>query len=364
MRRGTFATFYFLCGAPLSATYAVSSYFSDAARHRLRDAAGDALSFLRLTSPARFAYGALSIVTFHRVLPDNLKAVYPMPGLAVTPEELDFIVGTIAEHYTPGPLGELTARHLAGERPRKPFMAITFDDGQRDNLDFGVPVLRAHGVSATFFVVADAAETNQPLWHDRVGFAFARLDDDTRRALDVTPLNLSAGAAHTLTDVTQALKTVRPAVREAFIDDLEGRAPPHERPAWDGFMTWQELRALQGQGHEIGSHTRSHPILTLSTESELADEIGASRQILEQQLAGPVVSFCYPNGDHDGRVVEAARRAGYSYAVTTLAGRNSASADQFALRRTDMQGRFARRADGSFSSAPLLLRLGGFLGRG
>ena len=99
------------------------------------------------------------------------------------------------------------------------------------------------------------------------------------------------------------------------------------------FLSWFELRELDRRGIEIASHTVSHRDLRTLDDRELAHELVASRQSLERRLRRPVRSLAYPFGGHDARVVEAARRAGYLLAVTTIGGVEQDGARTLELRR-------------------------------
>jgi peptidoglycan/xylan/chitin deacetylase (PgdA/CDA1 family) len=122
-------------------------------------------------------------------------------------------------------------------------------------------------------------------------------------------------------------------------------------------MNWEQLRDLAGRGHEVGSHSLSHPLLPTVGDAELERESAGSRARLEAQLGVSCESFCYPNGDCDGRVVAAVRRAGYARAVTTAWGPNTAGADPLRLTRCDLQGTHARDRSGALSAPRLAFRL-------
>ena len=83
------------------------------------------------------------------------------------------------------------------------------------------------------------------------------------------------------------------------------------------YMTWQQVRTIQSLGHEIGSHTLSHPMLTHCSDAELAKEIGGSRDLLENQLGAPIRSISFPGGRYNRRVVEACTKEGYSRVYTS-----------------------------------------------
>jgi peptidoglycan/xylan/chitin deacetylase (PgdA/CDA1 family) len=83
------------------------------------------------------------------------------------------------------------------------------------------------------------------------------------------------------------------------------------------YMTWQQVRTIQSAGHEIGSHTLSHPMLTHCSDAELAKEIGGSKDSLENQLGGPIRSISFPGGRYNRRVVEACEKAAYARIYTS-----------------------------------------------
>jgi peptidoglycan/xylan/chitin deacetylase (PgdA/CDA1 family) len=99
------------------------------------------------------------------------------------------------------------------------------------------------------------------------------------------------------------------------------------------FLTWFELLELERRGIEIGSHTVSHRDLRALSDRELTHELVASRRVLERRLRHPVRWLAYPFGGHDGRVVAAARRAGYVLAVTTVGGTGQDRTQPLRLRR-------------------------------
>ena len=329
----------------------------------VRDIGASALHRSTLLDPGRWARDKLSIVTFHRVLPAEQLQGYPMPGIAVTPEELAWLLALFEMHYTPGTLGEMATRFTLGDRPEKPLLAVTFDDGQRDNYLHARPVLNAHAIHASFFVVAQATEHNETLWHDRVAYALTALlaQDRSRAGALLASQGIDPSSDDPANAAVAHAKRMTPEQRESFVQALEASVGGAARPSWDGMMSWQELRTLHDEGHEIGSHSRTHAILPLVTDAQLVDEVVGSRNELRARLGFEIESFCYPNGDCDDRVALAVERAGYRHAVTTRYGINAAGTSPFLWKRCDMQGRHARTQRGTFSEGRMLLRLSGLL---
>jgi peptidoglycan/xylan/chitin deacetylase (PgdA/CDA1 family) len=77
------------------------------------------------------------------------------------------------------------------------------------------------------------------------------------------------------------------------------------------FLGWDELKALQNAGHSIQSHGWSHKFLTFCSDAELAHELLASRQLLEDKLGDLVEEISVPGGRWNRRVIKACADAGY-----------------------------------------------------
>jgi peptidoglycan/xylan/chitin deacetylase (PgdA/CDA1 family) len=113
---------------------------------------------------------------------------------------------------------------------------------------------------------------------------------------------------------------------------LFGEAYPWCDPAAGiRFMTADETRELD-RHHlvEIGSHTLRHTSLADATAAVAEREMAACKDVLEELLQRPVPSFCYPGCAYSPVCPEAARRTGYTSAVTCGA---RGGWDAFALKR-------------------------------
>ena len=87
-------------------------------------------------------------------------------------------------------------------------------------------------------------------------------------------------------------------------------------------MTAEELRrTIDGGLVEIGSHTRTHPVLARRSPEEKRREIAESKTLLEAATGQSVVSFSYPHGSRCPATVDLVRESGYSGACNSGACR-------------------------------------------
>jgi peptidoglycan/xylan/chitin deacetylase (PgdA/CDA1 family) len=98
-------------------------------------------------------------------------------------------------------------------------------------------------------------------------------------------------------------------------------------------MGLPEIRRWLAAGHEIGSHTLTHPLLPRLSPAAAREEISSSKKKLEDIFGLPIRHFCYPYGDWNEAIREWVVEAGYSTACTTEFGVNTSATSPFALRR-------------------------------
>lgn len=124
-----------------------------------------------------------------------------------------------------------------------------------------------------------------------------------------------------------------------------------DRSAGVRLMTAEEVTSLSQQpGIEIGSHTMEHTVLEDASAEQAYAEMRECKQALESMLDRPVSSFAYPRCRYSPACPEAARRAGYTSAVTCGP---RGSWDPFELKRESLHTpdgplTFALKARGAY----------------
>ena len=166
-------------------------------------------------------------------------------------------------------MDEFTDAAAKGHIPPKKFM-ITFDDGFFDLYEHAYPVLKKQNFKAIIYVLAEKEKSE---W---------------AKALELPAFKL---------------------------------------------LSWDLIKELSNNGIEIGSHTCTHPDLSLLTEKEMEREIIRSKEIIEDKIGKPVRHFCYPFGRFNLKTKKILKQAGYLTSCTTRKGQIFSDSDLFELNR-------------------------------
>jgi peptidoglycan/xylan/chitin deacetylase (PgdA/CDA1 family) len=284
---------------------------------------------LLLRAKRRLPPRTVAVVTYHHVLDPGDDYRFD-PDLAdVTPAQFRRHVEMLAAHFSIIDLATLAAGLDGGGLPPNPCV-ITFDDGYRSNLTEAVPILRAAGATATFFIATGYTTQRRLYWWDRIAYLVA---STTRPRLE---LDYPNATTIELGDRTAARRTLTAIVKNTPGLDLERflRAvttacsvpwdAARERALADELiMTWDEVRQLAAAGMTVASHTRDHRVLETMEPAALADDLTAARTDLARELGSPTTALAYPVGRsiaHHRHVRAAVAAAGYRMGFTNASG--------------------------------------------
>jgi peptidoglycan/xylan/chitin deacetylase (PgdA/CDA1 family) len=217
-------------------------------------------------------------------------------------------------------------------------VAVTFDDGYADNATVALPVLKRHGISATFFIAPGFLNGGR-MWNDSI-IESIRLAPSGMIDLDDFGLGVvSLGRVEARGDVAQAIiksvKHLPPDDRQRKVKKLSDRIGV--KLPENLMMTTDQVRKMADAGMEVGAHTMTHPILRLVSDEVARKEIDQSRSALEAILDMPVKSFAYPNGrpgeDYSARDRNLVASMNFNWAVSTRWGAATTRSDLYQLPR-------------------------------
>jgi peptidoglycan/xylan/chitin deacetylase (PgdA/CDA1 family) len=268
---------------------------------------------------------------------DRLPGDMKIPG-----ERLERILAFFARHYEVTSVGA-GVRRIA-EPGGKSLVALSMDDGYRDNRTHLLPLLERLGVSATVYLESRPLEERRVNWShkffwilDRVGLeSFA--ERYVVHSRDERANALLRAARPRSYDLKRVLKYEAPAAERArAIDRLFAELGGDERALCDElYLSLEDARALRDAGLELGGHTVGHEILSRLDDRAARAEVEGCRTALLASLGTGAESFAYPFGrrwDYGARTQELVAAAGYASAVTTHAGTNDARTARYELKR-------------------------------
>ena len=211
-------------------------------------------------------------------------------------------------------------------------IVLTFDDGTQNHFSAAYPALQRYAAPATFFVCPMLMETGRWVWTMELRARLRVISPQGHQRLAS-----EFGRASTQpNDFVEWAKTLGLREREYF-EDVVRRGSPEWRPTSRendvcAPLTWSQLSSMDPALITVGSHTLTHPILSVIRPEEAETEIAQSRVMLEAKLQRSVEYFCYPNGSHNPAVAEFARQH-YRASVTTRAGMVTDDALDYLLPR-------------------------------
>jgi len=260
--------------------------------------------------------------------------------------KLERILGWLARRYDVTNVGEGLRRLSASGG--KSVVALSMDDGYRDNRSHLLPLLDKLGVSATVYLESKPLEERRVNWShkffwilDRVG-AREFLQSFGARCVDrEAVVRLEALQADGLADAYHLKRSLKyecaPGARNQALDAIFAALGGDERALCDElYMSWADVRALQDGGVELGGHTANHEILSRLDAAGAEREVREGREALRRRLDLESESFAYPFGrrwDYDAKSKDAVRKAGFRSAATTHAGTNRRGGDPLELKR-------------------------------
>ncbi|MEP3560943.1 MAG: polysaccharide deacetylase family protein [Marinobacter sp.] len=230
----------------------------------------------------------------------------------------------IKKSFNPISLSKLIELHEQGITP-KHAVAVTFDDGYSDFADYAFPILQEEGIPVTLFITTGFVNGDIWLWPDQIRYA---VDNTKRKSFEFgeitglhSPENRKSIIWDNLADHCLSLDNDRKLELIESIYKKLGLDRPRKAPREYSSVTWGQIKSMISYGLEIGSHSRTHPILTKIDEEELIRELVGSRLDIIKNLDIYDMAFCFPNGkegDYNLRIQKKIESIGYKFAIAAF----------------------------------------------
>lgn len=258
--------------------------------------------------------GQTLVLAFHNIVPNGERATGDL-SLHLPQRLFARLLDSLAETHEVVPL---TSALQPEADPRRPRIAITFDDAYAGALNAGVDEVVRRGLPATIFVTPSFVDGGM-FWWDTIA-------DPTTGEV---PAALREHCLWALAGRSEDVKRW---------GDAEGLVrydvPSHQR----GASQREIARAAAIPGITLGNHTWSHANLAALTPEEVATELTDTTTWLGERFDSVIPWVTYPYGLHSERVLRVASAAGLEAGMRVDGGwmDQTAAEDPFRLPRLNV----------------------------
>ena len=314
-------------------------------------------------------YGGVgAIFTLHHVRPQPKGRFQPNLLLEIEPDFLESVILRLRQRGVDIVSLDEVRRRLVERDYSRYFVALTFDDGYRDNLQYALPILERHQASFALFIATSFPDRLGELWWvalERVVAGAGRIvveigGEERFFYCESTARKYEVYAElywwlRSLDDENKMRRIVRDLCRRYGVD--------FDSPCRELCMTWPEIAEIaKSPLATIGAHTINHVMLAKSPAAEAREEMKRSREVIEAALGRRCEHFAFPVGDKTSagpREFQLAAEIGFKTALTTRPGVLYPEHREHltALPRVSLNGHFqaARFVDVFLSGTPFAL---------
>ena len=294
---------------------------------------------IRLLKRIRKNHSAV-ILFYHRFGENEQRKILPYLEI----KEFEKQIAHLKRLYRIITINEIAAILKGGASFPEPSVAITIDDGYKDNYYLAFPVIKKYRVPVMIYLTAGFIGTNSGLWVDDIEFALSHAQTDSLCFPELfgnKSFNISndEGEKEVFKMLFRALLKRNSIDRQNVIKNLFEIVGVDKRLIETRsrmMLNWGEVIEMKKYGVSFGAHTMSHPFLP-GIETSLAQyEIRHSKELIEKQTGQAVSHFAVPNGKEDDfadGLKDFCREIGFDTIVLTEPGVLNKTSDRFSLRR-------------------------------
>ena len=287
----------------------------------------------------------IRILMYHGVGRQQTDFRLDDPCLVTSTENFEKQVKFLSKSYNIISLADF-ANHIKKKIPFLPHsLIITFDDGLKNNFINAFPILQKYNATATIFLMSGYMGTSKITWYEKISYFINKIslaefvEEFKRKFPDYGILMQKINQNDQLMFIVSMFKyKIDDKERNSFIQGLfsKFKITIDQEKLKDIFLSWEEIRKMDEAGIMFGSHTSTHPVLSMLNYENASREIVESKKIIEAELDKNINLFAYPYGDKDSfnsNIKEILINNNYSCAVSTIEGFNNPNSDLFELKR-------------------------------
>lgn len=256
----------------------------------------------------------------------------------------------LKKHLCPIPLTHLIETLGSGEPIDPRWVAVTLDDGLRNQTTLAAEILGNFEIPWSLTVPTGLIGTDRSIWTYELSFLMLKcwksesipLPGTATKVLPTETRRQKVAAYESIKRslMTQASHRERLTHLDRLVEEF-GKSEFYDRLHSYGqfsMANWGDLKRLLQNGVELVSHGRYHvPHHVKIEEREEYDEVSGSAEEFYEQLGMRPAGFAFPYGRHLDRSIEAVAKSGFDYALTSEACRVTLQSCRFRLPRINAE---------------------------
>ena len=300
------------------------------------------------------------ILAYHRIRPKSyIESNMLMNGMYISTEAFESQISWLKNNYKVVPLADIIndiSHKIQWQTPR---CAITFDDGWKDNYDYGFPILIKHNLPATIFVIGNYIGKSEPNCYDTFFEIVCSAASFQMEIITSIPIIDNFLKQNDVVDIKEKARLSINMLRKLSYRDFRKACESLNNNYYRhlntnhlnkkySMLSFNNMREMAKHKIDFGYHSKSHFMLTKIPNDKLKDEIAIPDALFAKHNINIKRFFCYPDGQLNKRIISLLTKSGYIGATSLISGFNSINTNPFALKRFNLH-------EGNSSTIPLFL---------
>ena len=287
----------------------------------------------------------LKILCYHGVTKTLSKGIENYNNKHINYKIFKKQIKKIKKYYNPISMDEVIMHKRENIKYPKNTIAITFDDGFKNNYDVAAPILDEHQIPATFYISTGYINSTKMFWVDQIEDCINRTKVDSivlklnnkkniyklmSRKQKISSL-ISIKKILKQTNIAQKEKKIKEIIKLTRINPSSDQSENYKKLTKDNVIELSNNRLFL-----IGSHSVNHESMRLLNPKNLKIEIRGSIKFLSKLINKRITHYSYPEGqlnDFSKIVINEMSNNNIECCPTALQGSNSHKTDLFKLKR-------------------------------